>query len=135
MPACFLAERALDEEYARATLAERELQLRQASILCSGGAARAGLATGPCATACGDAWQTLAAHGGAVQGDEGFEAEATLGGALVQIKADLTARAAAVADAALSLQLSEQAAHGGLWMDHSSAHPDILSQDYVERRF
>jgi len=139
-----LAERALGVESACAALAERELQQLHAAILCQ--AELPGLSVGPCATGCAAAWRVLGAH----YADTGAgscayatrpcspsaqEAEATLAALLVRTKSDVMAQSTAAAEAVKALHLSHHAARGGLWMDHSLAGADILSEDLVQRRY
>jgi len=131
-------------ESAWAERLERELMQVQAAILCASAAGVGeglGLDTGaPYATACAPAWRRIAtAHSKAC--DERSDptaaqaAEAALADVLVQSKADVMARAAAAADALHALQRAQQATRGGLWMDHSSASDDMLSEELVQRRY
>jgi hypothetical protein len=127
-------------ESARAERLERELMQVQAAILCAS-AAGCGegldLDTGaPYATACAPAWRRIAtAHSKACQPTAAQAAEAALADVLVQTKADVMARAAAAADALHALQRAQQATRGGLWMDHSSASDDMLSEELLQRRY
>jgi hypothetical protein len=126
---------ALARESAHAAAAERELQLMQARILC---AHPAELGVGPCATACSSTWHSLAASNTLPAGagsPPSQKAEAAFASALISHKADLMSRTAVASEAVQARQLAETAMRGGLWMDVSSASPDVLCQNTVQRRY
>ena len=142
------AQRELAEEEARAARAERELHRWQAVILSNAVAEHAGLHTGPCATTCASAWRDVGALRREAGGTEGRgqlgggtlvaqDAEAALATALVETKAELMARTAAVTEAAHALQESAQTARGGLRMDSAAAsqQPDFLIEALTQRRY
>ena len=61
--------------------------------------------------------------------------EAAFASALISHKADIMARTAAASEAVQARQQAETATRGGLWMDVSSASPDVLCQNTVQRRY
>jgi hypothetical protein len=122
--------RALMRESARAVTAERELTLLHAGIL---RIAPVQLGVGSCATACLRTWHCLADRRSASEVPP--KVEAALASELIEHKADIMARTSVAVDAAQTLQHSEHAARGGLWMDVSSANPDTLCQDTAQRRY
>ena len=131
-----VAERELRREEAKIARAERELLQLQACVLCSDGASQAGLFVGPYTTSCAAEWRDLGAHdlGTGSEGPAAQDSEAALAAALVRTKAEVMARGVATAEAMQAIKLSEQAARGGLWMDHSSEGADLLAEDMVVGR-